>query len=116
MILNKKVKDILPELPAGLPKNRPMYDWWVLINTYKYGVVDLIKEPTRYYRQHANNVSGGLDKLNTSYWSKIVKLKKVYKANKTRADVLKLIGYGSMVKYYFYKLIYLSKMVRYKHK
>ena len=35
MILNKKVKDILPELPAGLPKNRPMYDWWVLINTYK---------------------------------------------------------------------------------
>ena len=116
MILNKKVKEFLPSLPANLPKNRPMYDWWVLINTYKYGIVDLIKEPTRYYRQHTHNVSGGLDKLNTSYWSKLSKLKKVYKANQTRAEVLKLIGYGSMAKYYFFKLIYLLKMMKYKHK
>lgn len=116
MIFNRQVKDILPKLPEGLPKNRPMYDWWILINTYKYGIVDLLNEPTRYYRQHNNNVSGGIDKLNTSYLSKFKKIGMVMKANKTRAEVLKLIGYGSMVKYYFFKIIYLLKMMRYKHK
>lgn len=116
MIFNKKLKEVIPALPKGLPKNRPMYDWWILINAYKYGVVDLIKEPTRFYRQHANNVSGGIDKLNTSYFSKLGKLKKVINSNQTRGEVLKLIGYGSMVKYYFYKMVYLFKMFNYKHK
>lgn len=115
MILNKKVKEILPALPNGLPKNRPMYDWWVLINTFKYGVVDLIHEPTRYYRQHSANVSGGINKLNTSYLSKFCKFGKILKSNQTRARVLSMIGY-SPIKYYFYKMVYLSKMLSYKHK
>lgn len=115
MILNKRVKDILPKLPQGLPKNRPMYDWWILLNTYKYGIVELIEEPTRYYRQHSANVSGGVDKLNTSYISKFGKLGKVWKSNVTRAKVLKKIGCPP-IKYYFYKMVYLWKMMCYKHK
>lgn len=114
MILNRRVKEILPVLPDGLPKNRPMYDWWILINTFKYGVVDLLVEPTRYYRQHSANVSGGIDKLNTSYLSKFGKIGNVLKANQTRAKVLRKIGY-SPIRYYFFKMIYLAKMMSYKH-
>lgn len=115
MILNKKVKEILPPLPEGLPKNRPMYDWWVLINTFKYGVVDLLEEPTRYYRQHSANVSGGIDKLNTSYLSKLRKIRRVWKSNRIRAQVLRKIGYYPF-KYYLYKMVYLHKMMVYKHR
>lgn len=116
MILNRKVKDILPPIPQNCPKNRPMYDWWILINVFKFGTVELLEEPTRYYRQHANNVSGGIDKLDTSYMNKLSKFKKVFRNNQTRGEILKLIGYGSLVKYYFYKAVYLSKMISYKHK
>lgn len=115
MIFNKKACKSLPPIPEGCPPNRPMYDWWLLINVFKTGVVDLLEEPTRYYRQHNNNVSGGIDKLNTSYWNKLHKLKSVIQSNRIRANVLKKIGYGSIYKYYFFKLVYLSKMIRYKH-
>ena len=114
MILNKKVREIIPPIPDGCPKNRPMYDWWVLINAYKYGIVELLEEPTRYYRQHANNVSGGLDKLDTSYIHKLGKLGSIYQSNKIRAKVLKKIGYGSILKYYFYKMYFLIQMMTYK--
>ena len=114
MILNKKVRDILPPIPEGCPKNRPMYDWWILINAYKLGIVELLEEPTRFYRQHANNVSGGLDKLDSSYLHKLGKISSIYKVNRIRANVLKKIGYGSILKYYIYKVIFLLKMVTYK--
>lgn len=115
MILNRTARDVIPVIPAGLPKNRPMYDWWVLMQVYKNGIVDLIEEPTRYYRQHNNNVSGGVEKLNNSYWHKIHILKDVIEANLTRAKVLKAIGYRPIIKYWFYKAIYLFKMMTYKH-
>lgn len=115
MILNNKVKEVLPPIPVGLPRNRPMYDWWILINVYRSGVVDLLDEPTRYYRQHSNNISGGLDKLDTSYMSKLINIRKSLKANKTRSHVLKELGYNPL-KYYFYKMIYLNKMINYHHK
>lgn len=116
MIFNKKANDLVPPIPEGCPKNRPMYDWWLLINVYKNGIVELLEEPTRYYRQHANNVSGGIDKLDTSYIHKLARLGNVLKTNKIRADVLEKIGYGSIVKYYFFKMIYLFKMITYKKK
>lgn len=115
MVLNRRMKQLLLPLPEGLPKNRPMYDWWVLINAKRNGVVELLEEPTRYYRQHSNNVSGGVDKLDTAYSSKLKHLKRVIEANKTRASVLKKLGY-SLAKYYFYKMVYLAKMMNYKHK
>lgn len=116
MIFNRKAKEVLPPIPDGCPKNRPMYDWWLLINVFKNGLVELLEEPTRYYRQHSNNVSGGIDKLDTSYMHKLRRLGDIWKANKVRADVLKKIGYGSIVKYYFFKIVYLSKMMTYKQK
>lgn len=115
MILNKKVKEILPPFPNGLPYNRPMYDWWVLINTFKRGHVVLLKEPTRFYRQHNSNVSGGVDKLDTSYYSKIRRYGRVVKANRTRSGVLNILGY-SPLRYYFFKQVYLLKMMTYKRK
>lgn len=116
MILNRLACKAIPPIPKGCPPNRPMYDWWALINIYKTGVVELLEEPTRYYRQHSNNVSGGLDKLDTSYWKKLHCLKSVIQSNKTRAEVLKKIGYGSIIKYYYFKIVYLLKMIGYKHK
>lgn len=114
MILNRKARDIIPKMPDGLPKNRPMYDWWVTMQVFKHGIVDLIYEPTRFYRQHSNNVSGGIDKLDNSYFHKLGHIRDIIKANKMRAKVLDIIGYRPTIKYWFYKLIYLSKMMRYK--
>lgn len=116
MIFNRKACKTIPPIPEGCPKNRPMYDWWLLIHVFKTGVVDLLEEPTRYYRQHTNNVSGGIDKLDTSYFSKIMQLGKVIQSNRTRASILKKIGYGSIFKYYFFKIVYLTKMMKYNHK
>lgn len=116
MILNKAARDIIPSIPEEMPKNRPMYDWWVLIQVFKHGIVDFIEEPTRYYRQHANNVSGGLDKLDNSYWHKFGRLKEIWKANQMRMKVLKAMGYTPAVKYWFFKAVFMSKMLVYKHK
>jgi glycosyltransferase involved in cell wall biosynthesis len=116
MILNKAARNIIPPIPEGMPKNRPMYDWWVLIQVFKYGVVELIEEPTRFYRQHSNNVSGGLDKLDTSYWHKLERLKRIWEANRMRLKVLEVMGYTPAFKYWFYKTVFLCKMLAYKHK
>lgn len=114
MILNKAAKKVIPPIPKDLPKKRPMYDWWVLINVFKFGIVELLEESTRYYRQHANNVSGGIEKLDNSYLHKIKKIKSVYHANKVRANVLKHIGFKPQIKYWFYKAYYFNKMLHYK--
>lgn len=116
MIMNRTARDIIPPIPNGMPKNRPMYDWWVLIQVFKHGHVELIEESTRFYRQHSNNVSGGLDKLNTSYWHKIKKIKIIWRSNRTRLKVLKAMGYGPTLKYWFFKGLYLLKMMNYRHK
>ena len=110
MILNKAARNAVKRIPEGCPPNRPMYDWWVLLNVLKSGVVDILNEPTRYYRQHANNVSGGADKLDNSIAHKLKSLRKVLHANHVRANVLKKIGFGGPAKYYFLKAKYFCKM------
>ena len=118
MIMNSKVKELVSQnpIPPNTPPNTPMYDWWVVMLVYQFGLIDLIDEPTRFYRQHSSNVSGGIEILDTSYLSKLRRIQKVWHSNQMRIRVLKSLNYGTSFKYWFYKLIFLLKMFKYKHK
>jgi glycosyltransferase involved in cell wall biosynthesis len=54
VMINKKAKEIV--LP--IPEYVQMHDWWVAMNTAKYGRIFHIPAATVLYRQHSGNVVG----------------------------------------------------------
>jgi glycosyltransferase involved in cell wall biosynthesis len=65
IMINNALKDVV--LPYH--KNARMHDWWISLNAVHFGVVEYIKEPTIYYRQHDANVLGA-DEINEKYYLK----------------------------------------------
>lgn len=113
MIFNRMARDICFPFPSNMPDNKPMYDWWICLKVIDKGVVRILNEPTRFYRQHSSNVSGGMDKLYVTYWNKLINILSVYRHNQERARVFCLLNLGNSYKYYILKLWFLLKMVFY---
>lgn len=104
MLFNDKAKKV--SLKYDSYDEIPMHDWWVAINTVKYGKVAFLPIPTILYRQHDNNTVGASD-VNTYYvWEKIKGLQKTVSEHKKEFLWLKKVGYGGPVKFYFYKILY----------
>jgi len=100
MLFNKKVKDIT------FPVNQyaPFFDHWMALQTIKNGgIIIPIYKSLVYYRQIGTNL--GLLNIGTknTIKYKIRNIKEVYKTNKKQAIMLKRIGWGSTIKYLFYK-------------
>ncbi|MGL5030539.1 MAG: glycosyltransferase family 2 protein [Aeromonas sp.] len=68
------LKQALP-FPAGIP----MHDHWLGLVALNNGKLSYHDVPTILYRQHSNNVVGG-DGFNSTIWSKLKKIKKLFKS------------------------------------
>ncbi len=108
MMFNRAVKDLtfpIPSVPI-------LHDYWISLQTVKYGIVSTLHIPTISYRQHGSNVFGVTIRTDEKYSlkSKIANLNEVVRMNLKQAKLLKAIGWGSLSKYLFYKFIVLLKL------
>ena len=102
MIFNNLAK----KASIPMPDEAPMHDWWVTINTSKNGIITYIDRPLVLYRQHTSNVVGARN-INYSYFAKkIINLKGTLNGHRPLFDFHKVINYGSIFKYYKYKILY----------
>lgn len=100
MMLNRRAIDC--SLPFK-PETR-MHDAWIVLNVLKSGgQLVSMETPTIKYRQHDNNVVGAVVKGNI-FRNKILKICTVIKENREQWKMLKIIGYGSLFKYFYFKL------------
>lgn len=108
-IFNKKVKNKLyPLVDNGL-----MYDYWIALVVSKVGKFKVIHQPLLYYRQHENQVCGvSIGEQNTLKY-KLAHIFTLVKRYQREAKILKSAGYGSYVKYYWFKLLTIIKIRMY---
>lgn len=84
----------------------PMHDWWIAAKVAKEGKIEEIHKATILYRQHMTNKIGARN-ISTFYFiHKIIKLTDTLKGHKVLFPFHKSIGYGSIAKYYLYKILY----------
>lgn len=102
MLINKTVKNTVTKTPDCAYKL--MHDQWIAYKVlFSDGIIKTILEPTMAYRQHDNNVLG-FKVQPFSLHNSFMKVRDNIKYFK----VLKEIGYGSLGKSIFYKIVVLS--------
>ena len=106
MIFDKKVKEVsLPISQAAV-----MHDIWITLCVFKNkGVIGEINYSTILYRQHGENTVGAKDFQKNYVKNKLKGLKTVWQENLRYYNMLRLIGYGSVVKYIYNKINYYFK-------
>jgi len=111
MMFNQKAKEV--SLPV--PEDESMHDWWVAINVIRKGIVSSIYLPTILYRQHDKNLRGVPIGRESSIFYRMFRPVTLISRNYTVAKKLKAKGYGSLLKYLFYKfLIFVKREMLYK--
>lgn len=108
MAFNARTKDCvypLPDYPI------PMHDFWIAIQVAKYGKIGSVNSPTILYRQHVSNAVGSqpFDKSHVVYRSLHPEL--LVRENRERYLFCKSIGYGNLLKYCFYKFLYMIRRI-----
>lgn len=99
-VFNRKVKDL------AIPFHEKfMYDHWISLQTAKSGLLSVIDTPLLYYRQHGNNVCGVAVGEAASLSAKIKNLPHMLREYYSNAQLFSRIGYGSFIKYFYYKLL-----------
>ena len=103
MLFNHAVKEFVqhPYTPAT------MHDAWITLCTVKAnGILAYLPEPLIYYRQHGRNTLGAVNikKLTLSY--RFQHLKNVIQLNQKTYQMMQALGYGSWLKYIYYKIKY----------
>jgi glycosyltransferase involved in cell wall biosynthesis len=102
MIFNAKAKDV----SFPYPKNAPMHDWWVALQTIQTGIVQHIDTPTILYRQHDNNEVGARNINGKYFWNKLLQIRETIGGHQKQIAFLKSIKGHSIYKYYYYKIAY----------
>ena len=103
MMINDMAKHQTPQIT----KHSIMHDIWIHLSVLKNnGVVVGIHEPLMYYRQHQDNTLGANDAIPHTMSYRLAHIINTYKNNKERYLMLKDLGYGSFIKYLYYKLQY----------
>ena len=109
---NSSKKHIFP-----VHKSAGMHDSWVSTVIAKHGILIPVMQPTCLYRQHGGNLLGAESKERQKLSYKIKNISYVYKVNHEKAKQLKDIGFGSSVKYIYYKtLVFLKRLFYCKSK
>ena len=84
----------------------PMHDWWIAAKVAKEGKIEEICESTILYRQHRTNKVGARNVSFFYFIHKIINFANTLKGHKILFPFHKSIGYGSISKYYLYKILY----------
>lgn len=87
-----------------------MHDAWILLCALKNGgEMVAISEPQIYYRQHSNNQVGATDYSELGIIYRVRKFKRVYGICSSHYRMLASLGYGSVFKFIWYKILYKYK-------
>ena len=92
-----------------------MHDSWISLCTLKSGgVLYAIDQKLAYYRQHGDNCLGAGNAAAKTIGLKyrIAHFREMYKVSSAYYRMLKALGYGSVVKYVWYKLKYKLRIRR----
>ena len=103
MMINAAAKRIaFPYPPCAF-----MHDAWLVMKTMKAGgTFGIIREPLILYRQHGGNVLGAGDVNHSSLHYKLRHFKVLQEQNKKMYALANYFGYGSWLKFIFYKVMY----------
>ena len=103
MMINAAAKRIaFPYPPCAF-----MHDAWLVMKTMKAGgTFGIICEPLMLYRQHGGNVLGAGDVDHSSLSYKLRHFKVLQEQNKKMYALANYFGYGSWLKFIFYKVMY----------
>lgn len=100
MLFNQKAKEVsIPINPAVY-----MHDLWIGLCVIREGIIYSIHQQTILYRQHDKNSVGGASNAQLAFSYKLKNFKKVLKTNWQTYKMLNKIGYGSLLKYFYYKI------------
>lgn len=102
MMINYKSKIATPPLPKIFSVEKDwwlMHDWWVTINALRSGILSYIPEKSILYRQHDSNTIG-IKNVNNA-----ISFRTIYNYNKRKFKILKTIGYGSVFKYIYFRIL-----------
>lgn len=111
MILNSRAKAVTI-IPA--PK-ATMHDAWITACVLsKGGRICPLHRQTVYYRQHGDNCVGAEDLNHLSLTYRIKNLREMQLKNWRNYQMLRSLGYGSLLKFMRYKLLYNKRISRKK--
>ena len=103
MMINHEAKQV--SFPMSVHAH--MHDEWIGLMVAKHGVVDNVKEQTILYRQHGTNVCAiGQKTRKAMFFLRWLTVPRWYLSQK---EMLQEIGYGSLLKFIYYKFLYVSK-------
>ena len=92
-----------------------MHDCWLCLCTLRCGgIVRGIHQPTVLYRQHENNClgSGATRAADVTLLFRLRHLDQVYESNRNYYLMLRSLGYGSILKYFYGKIKYKQRIKR----
>lgn len=84
-----------------------MHDTWIVLCVAKAkGIIKYVNKSLVKYRQHGNNVLGAIDSRKMTLTYKLNHLKRIVSLNKKFYQMLQALGYGCVLKYIYYKVLY----------
>lgn len=104
MLINDVAKAKTPPFPENFSM---MHDWWIAINNTWTGKISYLPKATLLYRQHASNTIG----VQKGGIFNILYLRRNLLNDIRKYRYLRMLGYGSILKYIYYKVLY--QMMRY---
>jgi glycosyltransferase involved in cell wall biosynthesis len=94
------------QLPLQNNELNAWHDWWMALLVAREGKIAYIDEATILYRQHDKNVLGAKE-VNLKYFINVfLTLKDALKIDRKNYRNLKKLNYGSVFKYFFYKMMF----------
>ena len=104
MLFNRKARNEALQHDA---QKALMHDSWLTLCVLKAGgVASGIRKPLIRYRQHAANTLGASDKKRRTWRYKMCNIYYIFKHDKSYWQMLRSLGYGSYLKFVYYKYIY----------
>ena len=107
MLFNHAVKEVVRHPFTAAT----MHDAWITLCTVKAnGILAYISEPLIDYRQHGGNTLGAVSIKTLTLSYRFQHLKNVLKLNQKTYHMMQALGYGSWLKYIYYKIKYKYKI------
>lgn len=91
---------VVREKCLPIPANPPPHDCWIPLQAAKFGKIFSIHNPLILYRQHSSNAIGAPTEPYQFKVSKFGKVKSICKRDLEIARYFKMLGYGSISKYF----------------
>lgn len=100
------INDAAKRLVQLVPEPGFIYDWWIALNMSKKGIIKYLPEPTVLYRQHEKNLIGAKGVGITYFYRILRNLKETIRIDAHNYQILRVLKYGSVIKYIYYKLLF----------